>query len=77
MVAVAYYLFLGLRKSAQMMQHGIGGRSPSGLAVFQDNSYTPEGQRLLGEFRKWAIRFPLVLLGAGLAIGLICNVTGW
>jgi len=73
------YVVAGVILSARMLREGVGGRRPWGFAVYRDELYTPEGQRLLGLFRKWysPSRVVLVLVSVGVAGGLFCNLVGW
>ncbi len=67
------YVILAVRIASRMMKEGKRG-PPVGLAAFDKDSYTAEGQRLLGVMWRFVIALPLVMVGILLLSALLCNL---
>lgn len=71
--AFVAYAFAGVHITARMMKEGKRG-APIGMAAFRKDSYTPEGQRLLGVMWRFLMALPIVVVGLVLLSVTLCNI---
>lgn len=68
LVLFALYGLAGVLVSIRLLRHGKNG-TPTGWLIYDEEAYTPEGQRLLRFFLRWWGWIPLLVTAFLLVFG--------